>query len=109
MAESACPATRSLAWLKDSQDRKIIVVLHKLEDQLIVLPQILRKRSDERPKRINKIFILSFTDPLYERKVQYFEQKSVARLIKEYDDLIYQLNKIMKSLNWELISTLTLI
>ncbi len=36
---------------------------------------------------------------LYGKKVDYFDQKIVSILIKEYDELIHQLNKIMKSLN----------
>jgi four helix bundle protein len=35
---------------------------------------------------------------LYGQKVKYFEEQIVKKLIEEYDDLIYQLNKIMKSL-----------
>jgi len=36
---------------------------------------------------------------LYGKKVKYFEKQMVEKVIKEYDDLIHQLNKIMKSLN----------
>ena len=35
---------------------------------------------------------------LYGVKVKYFERKAVSLMIKEYDELIHQLNKIMKSL-----------
>lgn len=36
---------------------------------------------------------------LYGNKVKYFSRKIVSKLIAEYDDLIHQLNKIMKSLD----------
>lgn len=35
---------------------------------------------------------------LYGSKVKYFDEKAVSILLKEYDELIHQLNKIMKSL-----------
>lgn len=35
---------------------------------------------------------------LYGQKVKYFDEQVVDKLIKEYDDLIHQLNKIMKAL-----------
>lgn len=36
---------------------------------------------------------------LYGQRVEYFESAEVTEIIAEYDDLIYQLNKIMKSLS----------
>ena len=36
---------------------------------------------------------------LYGNKVRYFEPQITTRLFKEYDDLIFDLNKIIKSLN----------
>ena len=35
---------------------------------------------------------------LYGQKVKYFDEQIVTKLIQEYDDLIHQLNKIMKAL-----------
>jgi four helix bundle protein len=35
---------------------------------------------------------------LYGAKVKYFDEQIVDKLIEEYDDLIHQLNKIMKAL-----------
>ena len=35
---------------------------------------------------------------LYGEKIKYFDNKAVSLLIKEYDELIHQLNKIMKAL-----------
>jgi len=35
---------------------------------------------------------------LYGAKVKYFDEQPVDKLIEEYDDLIHQLNKIMKAL-----------
>jgi four helix bundle protein len=36
---------------------------------------------------------------LYGNKVGYFETQYTERLFKEYDDLIFELNKIIKSMN----------
>jgi four helix bundle protein len=36
---------------------------------------------------------------LYDNKVGYFEQNETKRLCTEYDDLIFDLNKLIKSLN----------
>lgn len=36
---------------------------------------------------------------IYGNKISYFENEETERLLKEYDELIHQLNKVMKSLS----------
>ncbi len=36
---------------------------------------------------------------IYGQKVKYFEENEISKLLKQYDQLIFDLNKIMKSLS----------